>query len=171
MIRRKEVPEGAQVLKILELFTEKHDGRKKCRIVVRGDLERGSKSKENYSPTADGTSIRLVAGLAASKGWPLRQLDVSTAYLYGRTSEPIFVELPEGHPKRDGRNMVYKTFSSVYGLKRAPKIWNGTLHKFLLSLGFKNCPVERCLYRKRDFYPLVYVDDLLYTGEVHERDS
>ena len=164
VIRRKEVPEGAQVLKILELFTEKHDGRKKCRIVVRGDLERGSKSKENYSPTADGTSIRLVAGLAASKGWPLRQLDVSTAYLYGRTSEPIFVELPEGHPKRDGRSMVYKTFSSVYGLKRAPKIWNGTLHKFLLSLGFKNCPVERCLYRRRDFYLLVYVDDLLYTA-------
>ena len=25
---------------------------------------------------------------------------------------------------------MYKTFSSVYGLKRAPKIWNGTLRKF-----------------------------------------
>ena len=44
---------GAQVLKILEVFTAKHDRRKKCRLVVRGDLERGNKSKENYSPTAD----------------------------------------------------------------------------------------------------------------------
>ena len=163
VIDRGDVPEGQQVLPVLELFKEKSDGRRKTRIVVRGDLQHDEAS-DVYSPTANATAVRLVTGLAAAQNWKLRQLDVSTAYLYGRTSEPTYIELPKGHAKRDGHKKVYKTWSSVYGLKEAPKIWYETLTGFLVQLGFQKCPVEKCLFYKQDFYLLVYVDDILYSG-------
>ena len=149
LIGRKS-PDGDQVLPVLELFKVKPDGRKKTRIVVRGDLQDAT-DLEVYSPTANAVAVRLVVGLAAARGWKLRQLDVKNAYLHGRTEAPTFIELPSGHPKKDGKQKVYRTFSSVYGLKQAPRVWNSTMHEFLLSAGFSSCPVERCLYVKEVF--------------------
>ena len=171
IIDRTEVPDGEQVLPVLELFKVKPDGRKKTRIVVRGDLQDAT-DLDVYSPTANAVAVRLVVGLAAAKGWKLRQLDVKNAYLHGRTEAPTFIELPSGHPKKDGKQKVYKTFSSVYGLKQAPRVWNSTMHEFLVSAGFTSCPVERCLYVKGSFLLILYVDDVLYcaetVAEVHE---
>lgn len=164
VIDRSEVPEGKEILPILELFKVKPDGRKKTRIVVRGDLQ-SEKNLEVYSPTANAVSVRLVIALAATKGWKLRQLDVSNAYLHGRTCEPTFIELPLGHQLRDGKRKVYRTNSSTYGLKQSGKIWNQTIDDFLISVGFCSCPVEKCLYMKDDFFLIVYVDDLLYTAK------
>ena len=170
IIDRNEVPSGRQILPVLELFTVKSDGRKKSRIVVRGDLQK-ERNLEVYSPTANVESVRLIIAVVANFGWKLRQLDVSNAYLHGRTKEPTFIELPSGHEKRDGKRKVYKTFSSIYGLKQAPRVWNQTIHDFLIEYGFKCCPVEKCLYMKERFYLILYVDDILYAASNNDEVS
>ena len=164
IIDRNEVPSGQQILPVLELFKVKPDGRKKTRIVVRGDLQHDT-DLDVYSPTANAVAVRLVVGLAAANDWKLRQLDVKNAYLHGRTETPTYIELPTGHPKKDGKQKVYKTFSSVYGLKQAPRVWNSTMHQFLISAGFTACPVEKCLYVKGTFLLILYVDDVLYCAK------
>lgn len=161
VVKRSEVPAGKQILPILELFTVKSDGRKKTRIVVRGDLQKRFPD-DLYAPTASAVAVRTVVGVAASFGLKLHQLDVKNAYLNGKIDEEIFLELPQGHARKAGKELVYKTVCSIYGLKEAPKVWNQRLHSFLCSLGFKNCPVEKCLYRKDGFYLVVYVDDILF---------
>ncbi len=165
VVKRKEVPKDCEVLPLLELFSIKDDGRKKVRLVVRGDLQRNV--PENlFSPTANGTTIRTFLAVAASRGWKVRALDIKTAYLYGRTDEKIFVQLPKGHPLAKCGEYVMMSNSSLYGLKQAPRVWNQTLHRFLMEMGFVNCKVDKCLYAytKGEIVILVYVDDILYSS-------
>ena len=165
IIPRSEVPDGCQILPLLEIFKTKMDGRKKSRFCVRGDLEEDPPS-DLYSPTASQAAVKILIALAASHGWKLHQLDVKNAYLNGRTKEPTYIELPQGHPKRDKKKtFVYKTYAAVYGLKASPKIWNQCLNDVLENYGLKACPIERCIYAGKGVNVLVYVDDLLYCGE------
>lgn len=57
---------------------------------------------------------------------------------------------------------------AIYGLKQAPREWYTELHTFLLSLGFKNSLADTSLFvlqtRTKFVYLLVYVDDILVTG-------
>ena len=42
-------------------------------------------------------------------GVDLRQLDIASAFLYERVSGPTFIELPEGHPEKDGGAFIWQT--------------------------------------------------------------
>jgi hypothetical protein len=57
---------------------------------------------------------------------------------------------------------------SLYGLKQAPRAWYTRLSDFLLSIGFLASKVDTSLFILSDgtniFYLLVYVDDILLTG-------
>ena len=61
--------------------------------------------------------------------------------------------------KSSGKQKVYSSFLSVYRLKQAPRMWNFTVHDFLLSARFSSCPVERRLYVKESF--LLLLDGVL----------
>jgi histone deacetylase 1/2 len=57
---------------------------------------------------------------------------------------------------------------SLYGLKQTPRAWYTRLSDFLLSIGFLASKVDTSLFILFDdtntFYLLVYVDDILLTG-------
>ncbi|CAB1115713.1 unnamed protein product [Ectocarpus sp. CCAP 1310/34] len=57
--------------------------------------------------------------------------------------------------------------SVALGVAFSPKGWWGTLHDFLLRIGFVESTAEPCLYilDDGDLLLLVYVDDILLTGE------
>ena len=95
-----------------------------------------------------------------------KQCDIKTAYLYGRRTEEIFVELPIGHKDRQKKKNVWVTKASVYGLRDAPRLWNEHLNKTLLMFGLKRSVLEPCLYKLEEelFYVLIYVDDIIYAG-------
>lgn len=63
------------------------------------------------------------------------------------------------------RNHVYRLLRALYGLRQAGRAWNKEIHKFLVSLGFKQNKTEPCLYfGSMDgylFLILVYVDDII----------
>ena len=71
------------------------------------------------------------------------------------------------------KGAIGKLKRHVYGLKQAPRTWFRTLSEHLISLGFKACVHEPCLFIRRDAdrlaYIFVYVDDLVIaTNSVNE---
>ena len=143
--RRRNAP----VIPLLELFVVKYDNIAdqfigKCRFVARGALQ--PKYGNFYAPVANTVSFRLFLALSTRYSAPIRQLDVSTAFLYGRLKEPIHLELPSGHPQRNGNKVVWRTSTAVYGSCESPQRWNMTIHAFLQQYGFRRLVTDPCVY-------------------------
>ena len=76
---------------------------------------------------------------------------------------------PQGFVDLDNPSYVYKLRKSIYGLKQAPRAWYTELHKFLLASGFQNSLADTSLFILKHgghlIYLLVYVDDIIITGD------
>ncbi|XP_023771562.1 uncharacterized mitochondrial protein AtMg00810-like [Lactuca sativa] len=112
-------------------------------------------------------SVRVVLSLAVHSSWPLFQLDVNNAFLYGDLSEDVYMSQPEGyHSKGDIR--VCKLIKSLYGLKQAPRKWNEKLSHSLSIFGFKQSMNDYSIFVRNHentiVILLVYVDDIIITG-------
>ncbi|CAI7843225.1 unnamed protein product, partial [Closterium sp. NIES-53] len=110
------------------------------------------------------TSLRILLAVAASRRLPLRQIDVTNAFLYAPVDVNIFVEQPHGFV--DDPSLVCQLLKSLYGIKQAPRLWQQYLHARLKRIGFDQLPHDQGMYRltrDNDYILLiVYVDDLLY---------
>ncbi|CAL8156198.1 unnamed protein product [Prunus armeniaca] len=106
---------------------------------------------------------------SVSRGWSLRQLDVNNAFLQGHLSEHVYMQQPLGFVDQDHPSYVCKLRKAIYGLKQAPRAWYHELRAFLLYSGFKNSHADTSLFvltvAGHSMYILVYVDDLIITGD------
>ena len=113
-------------------------------------------------------TVRLIIGIAASRGWELHHLDVKTDFLHGELREEVFVSQPEGFIVKGSEAKVYKLRKALYDLRQAPIAWNEKLNHVLKGLKFERCLKEPSLCRKEKqrhiLVVAVYVDDLLVTG-------
>lgn len=67
----------------------------KARLVSKGFHQRpGVDFRETFSPVVKPATIRTVISLALQFHWPLRQLDVSNAFLHGHLDVPIYMTQP-----------------------------------------------------------------------------
>ncbi|GJZ05521.1 retrovirus-related pol polyprotein from transposon TNT 1-94 [Tanacetum coccineum] len=123
---------------------------------------------ETFSPVVKSTTIRAVLSLAVTNDWPLRQLDIHNAFLYGNLKERIYMKQPLGFIDPQQPNHVCLLHKFLYGLKQAPRAWFERLSKALFDLGFKGSKADPSLfiYSRGDtlLYILVYVDDIVVTG-------
>jgi len=74
-------------------------------------------------------SYKLIFAIAAALDWEIDQMDVKTAFLYGKVEETVYMEQPTG--LEDGSTKVCKLDRALYGLKQAPRVWYNTLSEFL----------------------------------------
>ncbi|SCV69750.1 BQ2448_1144 [Microbotryum intermedium] len=172
IMKRDELPAGAKVLGSKFVFRTKRDkdGRPtsyKARLVARGFTQRaGIDFKETFAPTVKFVSIRTLIALAAARGYHIIQADIDKAYLHGELEEELYMRVPEGIRLPD--DVCLKLQRSIYGLKQAGRVWNETIHKTLVKLGYNRLRSEECVYRrtvgKDDYFIAVYVDDLLFVG-------
>ncbi|CAI7866849.1 unnamed protein product [Closterium sp. NIES-53] len=142
---------------------EKH----KARWVVRGfDQTHGIDYTLTFAPVSRHTSVRLVLCEAAAKNFPLRQIDVSNAFLYADVDAEIYVEYPHTYPTNPPS--VCKLKKSLYGIKEAPRLWQQHLNRLLTEVGCRQLPHDPGMYRLDDkgSYALLvaYVDDILYVS-------
>ena len=144
----------------------------KARLVAKGFRQKyGIDYTETFSPVVKYVTLRIVIAIAKHFGWPLDQLDVVTAFLYGVMKEQVFCVIPEG-VELDGDFDCLELVKAIYGLKQASRVWNETFDEFMCSIGFQVSAFDPCLYIKmvdgHCVLVLVYVDDVLITGSSPE---
>jgi len=49
---------------------------------------------ETFSPVIKPATIRTILSLAASRNWPLRQLDINNAFLHGTLDGDVYMQQP-----------------------------------------------------------------------------
>ena len=97
----------------------------KARLVAKGYIQKhGVDFDEVFAPVAHIETVRLIIGMAASRGWQLHHLDVKTAFLRGELKEEVYVSQPEGYIIKGSETKVYKLKKALYGLRQAPRAWN-----------------------------------------------
>ena len=69
--------------------------------------------------------------LVVSRGWSLRQIDVSNAFLHGFLAEDVYMQQPPGFKDATYPSHVCKLQRSIYGLKQSPHAWYAHLSQRL----------------------------------------
>jgi hypothetical protein len=141
----------------------------KARLVAKGfEQQDGVDYKETFSPVIKASTIRIVLALAVHFDWPIRQLDVSNAFLHDSLLEEVYMEQPQGFIDSTKPDHVCKLHKSIYGLKQAPRAWFNCLSSALLELGFVASLVDSSLFifimNNIKIFLLIYVDDIIVTG-------
>ncbi|GJU27694.1 putative ribonuclease H-like domain-containing protein, partial [Tanacetum coccineum] len=109
----------------------------KARLVAQGHTqEAGIDYDEVFAPVARIEAIRLFLAYASFKDFVVFQMDVKSAFLYGKIEEEVYVCQPPGFEDPHFLDKVYKVEKALYGLHQAPRAWYETLPTYLLDNGF-----------------------------------
>ena len=168
-----DLPPGRKPISCKWVYKVKYhsDGsieRYKARLVIRGDKQvEGFDYTETFAPVAKMASVRCFLTIAAARGWELHRMDVHNAFLHGDLDEEVYMTLPPGF-KTTNSTKVCCLQKSLYGLKQALTQWFAKLSSKLVEYRFVRSYADYSLftYTKGDKFmaPLVYVDDLVLTG-------
>ncbi|CAI7884363.1 unnamed protein product [Closterium sp. NIES-53] len=164
-----ELPEGRKAITSKWLFKIKSDAdgkieRYKSRLVAKGYQQNEKVDyKELFAPVVKPTTLRTLLAGATIKGWVVKQMDVTTAFLNSILEEEIFVAQPEGFD--DGSGRVWKLKKALYGLKQAPSQWYLKLREVLEEIGFTPSFADHSLFMlgegEHRSFMVVYADDIL----------
>nr|GEU68187.1 hypothetical protein [Tanacetum cinerariifolium] len=123
----------------------------KARLVAQGyTQEEGIDYDEVFAPVARIEAIRLFLAYALFKDFVVYQMDVKSAFLYGKIKEEVYVCQPSGFEDPDFPDRVYKVEKALYGLHQAPRAWNETLSTYLFNNGFQRGMIDKTLFIKRN---------------------
>ena len=171
------LPEGHNTISCKWVYRIKRDGegniaRYKARLVARGFSQvPGLDYEETYAPVTRLETIWLLLGIAASKNWEVRQLDVKSAYLHGDLDEEIYMDPPPGYNVVEGNAL--RLVKAIYGLKQAGRQWYKKLKEEISKFGLVqvvNDPHTFVVHKKvkgttKTLILPVYVDDMLPIGD------
>nr|GEZ50924.1 ribonuclease H-like domain-containing protein [Tanacetum cinerariifolium] len=138
--------------------------RYKARLVAKEfSPKEGFDYDKTFSPVVKMVTIRCVITMVVSYSWPMYQLDVNNAFLYGDLVEDVYMTLPLGFGNNSD-NKVCKLNKFLYGLKQAPRQWNAKLNAALVEHGFVQSKFDYSLFIKKTGD----VDDIVITGNCRE---
>nr|GEU87071.1 hypothetical protein [Tanacetum cinerariifolium] len=124
--------------------------RNKARLVVQGyTQEKGIDYDEVFASVARIEAIRLFLAYASFKDSVMYQMDVKSAFLYGKIEEEVYVCQPPRFEDPEFPDRVYKVEKALYGLHQAPGAWYETLSTYLLDNGFHKGQIDKTLLTKR----------------------
>nr|GEU78974.1 putative ribonuclease H-like domain-containing protein [Tanacetum cinerariifolium] len=117
-------------------------------------------------------TIRVLFSIAANKGWPLHQFDVTNAFMHGELKEEVYIDPPPGFLESSNPREVCRLKKSLYGLKQSPRAWFGRFTLAMRKYGFKQSNSNHTLFLKRKgklvTCLIIYVDDMIITGNDEE---
>jgi len=122
----------------------------KAHWVARGFTQhKGIDYFETTSPLVCIENLHLVTGHATLHCLNIHAVDVKNAFLQAEMKEEeMNVTQPEGYINSDHPNWVCLLLKSLYGIKQAPRVWNKTLHKFLIKSNFNQSDADPCVYTR-----------------------
>ena len=150
----------------------------KARLVAKGCSQRpGVHFDETYSPVTNFCTIRLLFAMAVLLGFLVDIVDVKNAYLNASLAATVllFMRQPKGYERTgpNGEKWFCKLDKALYGLRQSGREWNSHLTDWFLKNGFEQSKWDPCLFikhsKKGTLVCAVWVDDVLYTGNMHMR--
>ncbi|GJY98143.1 putative reverse transcriptase, RNA-dependent DNA polymerase [Tanacetum coccineum] len=167
-----DLPHGKRAIGTKWVYMNKKDERgivirNKARLVAQGyTQEEGIDYDEVFAPVARIEAIRLFLAYASFKDFVVYQMDVKSAFLYGKIEEEVYVCQPPGFEDPEFPDRVYKVEKALYGLHQAPRAWYETLSTYLLENGFQRGTIDKTLFIKKVKSDIllvqVYVDDIIF---------
>ncbi|GJU62608.1 putative ribonuclease H-like domain-containing protein [Tanacetum coccineum] len=168
----ENLPYGKKAIGTKWVYKNKKDKRgvvvrNKARLVSQGHRqEEGIDYDEVFAPVARIEAIRIFLAFASYMGFIVYQMDVKSAFLYGKIDEEVYVSQPLGFVDPKFPKKVYKVVKALYGLHQAPRAWYATLSTFLLKSGYRRGTIDKTLFIKKDKNDImlvqVYVDDIIF---------
>ena len=160
---------GKDIIPVMWVFRRKRkpDGtvtKLKARLVVRGDRQDLSNEEggdDTFAPVVDWGTVRMCFNCTVQNKLASRSIDFKNAFAQSFLPEPIFIELPQGGYRENYPNMILEVERSLYGDRRAPRLWYNHLRNYLLKSGFKPSDIDPCLFLKDNLAIIVYVDDAI----------
>ena len=148
----------------------------KVRMCVRGDIQKKltEDMEDTHSPAAAHRMLKKFAGLAAQKRSNIHQGYVIGAFLQALMCSRVLVIIDRYYgvffpefADYCGKPLLLK--KAMYGMTLSGKYWYQVLMEFLISIGFIQSTVIKCLFFKKltdgsVIFLLNYVDDMLYYG-------
>ncbi|GJR40611.1 putative ribonuclease H-like domain-containing protein, partial [Tanacetum coccineum] len=128
-----DLPYGKKAIGTKWVYRNKKDERgvvvrNKARLVAQGyRQEEGIDYDEVFAPVARIEAIRIFLAFASYMGFIVYQMDVKSAFLYGKIDEEVYVSQP-----------------------LAPRAWYATLSTFLLKSGYRRGTIDKTLFIKKD---------------------
>ncbi|GJR96538.1 putative ribonuclease H-like domain-containing protein [Tanacetum coccineum] len=167
-----DLPNGKRAIRTKWVYRNKKDERgivikNKGRLVIpRYTQEEVIDYNEVFAHIARIEAIRLFLAYASFKDFVVYQMDVKSAFLYGKIEEEVYVCQPPGFEDPDFPDRVYKVEKALYGLHQAPRAWYETLSTYLLDNGFQRGKIDKTLFIRRVKSDIllvqVYVDDIIF---------
>ncbi|XP_042501739.1 uncharacterized protein LOC122079386 isoform X2 [Macadamia integrifolia] len=130
-------------------------------------LSRGTWSLVDLPPGKDLVQCRWV--YTVNFDWPLFQLDIKNAFLYGDLQEEVYMEQPPRYVAQGERtSCVCRFHKAIYGLKQSPRAWFDKFSATIVTCGFSQCYSDHSVFVRRRGDKLVvlvvYVDDIILTS-------
>ncbi|GJY75180.1 putative ribonuclease H-like domain-containing protein, partial [Tanacetum coccineum] len=124
-----DLPYGKRAIGTKWVYRNKKDERgivvrNKARLVAQGyTQEEGIDYDEVFAPVARIEAIRLFLAYASFMNFIVYQMDVKSAFLYGKIKEEVYVCQSPGFEDPEFPDRVYKVEKALYGLHQAPRAW------------------------------------------------
>nr|GEV03380.1 ribonuclease H-like domain, reverse transcriptase, RNA-dependent DNA polymerase [Tanacetum cinerariifolium] len=121
------LPKDKWAIDTIWVYKNKKDERRiviknKARLVAQGHTqEEGIDYDEVFALVARIKAIRLFLAYASFKDFVVYQMDVKSAFLYGRIENEVYVSQPSGFEDPNFPDKVYKVEKALYGLYQAPR--------------------------------------------------
>ncbi|GJW31426.1 putative ribonuclease H-like domain-containing protein [Tanacetum coccineum] len=111
-------------------------------------------------------AVRIFLAITSYMGFIVYQMDVKSAFLYGKINEEVYVSQAPSFVDSKYPKKVYKVVKALYGLHQALKAWYATLSTFFLKSGYRRGTIDKTLFIKKDKNDImlvqVYVDDIIF---------
>ena len=107
-------------------------------------------------------SIRTLLALTVAKDSEMIQFDVKTAFLYGKLSEELYMNLPIGYTIPNSAGKVCCLRKSLYGLKQASRVWNKKFTTFFKEHDLQQSTADPCIFfsdKDPRLITTIWVDD------------
>ncbi|GJS36221.1 putative ribonuclease H-like domain-containing protein [Tanacetum coccineum] len=150
-----DLPYSKRAIRTKWVYRNKKDERgivirNKARLVAQGyTQEEGIDYDDVFAPVARIEAIMIFLAYASFKDFVVFQMDMKSAFLYGKIEEEVYVYQPLGFEDPEFPDRVYKVEKALYGLHQAPRAWYETLSTYLLDNGFQRGQIDKTLFIKR----------------------
>jgi len=121
---------------------------------------------ETFSPVARMNSTRILFFIVVNLSWPLFQMDIKNAFLYGDLQEEVYIGQPPGYVAQGKTKICLK--KTIYELKQSPRVLFEKFSLTISGIGFRRSHSDHSIFvqctKSGIVVLVVYVDDILLTG-------